>query len=114
MPSGNLDPAVLLGDGNFVRKEVKKLLDSLTEEERKNGYIFNLGHGISQYTSPENVAILRGYDKRILTPFMIVQVAIDLPNIRNLRLSYLSQIQTIPKTDDYRSLGNCKSKKQKM
>ena len=32
--------------------------DSLTEEERKNGYIFNLGHGISQYTSPENVAIL--------------------------------------------------------
>ena len=55
---GNLDPAVLLGDGNFVRKEVKKLLDSLNEEERKNGYIFNLGHGISQYTSPENVAIL--------------------------------------------------------
>tara|TARA_B100001989_G_C24515417_1_gene452837 strand:- start:735 stop:1529 length:795 start_codon:yes stop_codon:yes gene_type:complete len=55
---GNLDPAVLLGDGNFVRKEVKKLLGSLTEEERKNGYIFNLGHGISQYTSPENVAIL--------------------------------------------------------
>ena len=55
---GNLDPAVLLGDGNFVRKEVKKLLDSLTEEERKNGYIFNLGHGISQHTSPENVSIL--------------------------------------------------------
>ena len=55
---GNLDPAVLLGDRSFVRKEVKKLLDSLTEEERKNGYIFNLGHGISQYTSPENVAIL--------------------------------------------------------
>ena len=55
---GNLDPAVLLGDGNFVRKEVKKLLNSLTAEERKNGYIFNLGHGISQYTPPENVAIL--------------------------------------------------------
>ena len=55
---GNLDPAVLLGDGNFVRKEVKKLLDGLTEEDRKNGYIFNLGHGISQYTSPRNVAIL--------------------------------------------------------
>ena len=36
---GNLDPAVLLGDGSFVRKEVKKLLDSLNEEERKNGYI---------------------------------------------------------------------------
>tara|TARA_B100000035_G_scaffold92484_1_gene78139 strand:+ start:4382 stop:5359 length:978 start_codon:yes stop_codon:yes gene_type:complete len=55
---GNLDPAVLLGNGSFVKKEVKKLLDSLTEKERKNGYIFNLGHGISQYTPPENVAIL--------------------------------------------------------
>ena len=55
---GNLDPAVLLGDSDFVRKEVKKLLDSLTEEERKNGYIFNLGHGISQHTSPANVSIL--------------------------------------------------------
>ena len=55
---GNLDPAVLLGDKSFVKKEVKKLLDCLTEEERKNGDIFNLGHGISQYTSPENVAIL--------------------------------------------------------
>ena len=30
----------------------------ITKEELKNGYIFNLGHGISQYTSPDNVAIL--------------------------------------------------------
>ena len=55
---GNLDPAVLLGDGTFVRKEARKLLDSLTKKNVKMDISFNLGHGISQYTSPENVAIL--------------------------------------------------------
>ena len=62
---GNLDPAVLLGDEKYIRKEVRKLLDGLTVDEQKNGYIFNLGHGISQYTPPKNVEVLvdaiRGY-----------------------------------------------------
>ena len=55
---GNLDPAVLLGEEKFIRSEVYNLMASLTRDEQKNGYIFNLGHGISQYTSPKNVEIL--------------------------------------------------------
>ena len=45
---------------------------------------------------------------------MIVQVAIDLPNIETLDYSYNPEnTNNFQKNSDYWSLGYCKSKKQK-
>ncbi|MES2365700.1 MAG: uroporphyrinogen decarboxylase [Pseudomonadota bacterium] len=52
---GNLDPAILLSDPDTVRKEAGKVLASYGHG---NGHVFNLGHGISQFTPPENAASL--------------------------------------------------------
>jgi uroporphyrinogen decarboxylase len=52
---GNLDPAVLLSTPEAVRSEVARILG---EYGAGSGHIFNLGHGISQYTPPENVTVL--------------------------------------------------------
>jgi uroporphyrinogen decarboxylase len=55
---GNLDPAVLLTGPAQVRSEAIKCIDSWGIPAAGTGHIFNLGHGISQFTSPENVAHL--------------------------------------------------------
>jgi uroporphyrinogen decarboxylase len=52
---GNLDPAVLLATPDVVRAEAGKVLASYGTGP---GHVFNLGHGISQHTPPENVAAL--------------------------------------------------------
>jgi uroporphyrinogen decarboxylase len=52
---GNLDPAVLFGSPEAISREVRAVLDSFGDGE---GHIFNLGHGISQYTDPERVGLL--------------------------------------------------------
>ncbi|MCX7893686.1 MAG: uroporphyrinogen decarboxylase [Burkholderiales bacterium] len=52
---GNLDPAVLFADAESVRREAGKVLASFG---RGHGHVFNLGHGISQFTPPESVAAL--------------------------------------------------------
>ena len=52
---GNLDPAVLLASPEVVRREVQKALESFG---RGSGHVFNLGHGVSQLTPPENVAAM--------------------------------------------------------
>ena len=52
---GNLDPAVLLTEPEIVRGEATKVLASFGHG---NGHVFNLGHGVSQHTPPENVAAL--------------------------------------------------------
>ncbi len=52
---GNLDPAVLLTTPEIVQSEVKKVLASFGPGD---GHVFNLGHGISRNTPPENVAAL--------------------------------------------------------
>ncbi|MCM2129492.1 uroporphyrinogen decarboxylase [Larsenimonas rhizosphaerae] len=49
---GNLDPNVLFAKPAAIRAEVKRILDSFGPGE---GHIFNLGHGISQFTPPEHV-----------------------------------------------------------
>ncbi|MDQ8039332.1 MAG: uroporphyrinogen decarboxylase [Rickettsiella sp.] len=51
---GNMDPAVLFGSKERIRKEVATILDSYGSG---TGHVFNLGHGISQFTSLENVKI---------------------------------------------------------
>ncbi len=52
---GNLDPAVLLGPLDLIKKEVKRILDSL---KTRPGHIFNLGHGVLPNTPVKNVAAL--------------------------------------------------------
>ena len=52
---GNLDPAVLLTEPEVVRSEADKVLAGFGRGE---GHVFNLGHGVSQHTPPENVAAL--------------------------------------------------------
>ncbi|HZF19003.1 MAG TPA: uroporphyrinogen decarboxylase [Burkholderiales bacterium] len=52
---GNIDPAVLLASPEAVRREVQDALQSFGAGA---GHVFNLGHGVSQFTPPENVAAL--------------------------------------------------------
>ena len=59
---GNLDPNVLFAPPETVAREAVALLDSFGRAQRADGgwdgHIFNLGHGISQYTPPDHVAAL--------------------------------------------------------
>ena len=60
---GNLDPNVLFASGPQVEAEAIKVLDSFGQphtDAKTTGptHIFNLGHGISQFTPPENVEVL--------------------------------------------------------
>ena len=52
---GNLDPAVLLSTPEAIRREAGAILERYG---RGNGHVFNLGHGISPRTPPENVSAL--------------------------------------------------------
>ncbi|MFN5350810.1 MAG: uroporphyrinogen decarboxylase [Polaromonas sp.] len=60
---GNLDPNVLFANPAQIQAEAVKVLDSFGKphtDAQTTGptHIFNLGHGISQFTPPENVAVL--------------------------------------------------------
>ncbi len=52
---GNLDPTILLTTPEIVRREAGKVLASYGAG---TGHVFNLGHGVSRVTPPENVAAL--------------------------------------------------------
>jgi len=51
---GNLDPLALLLPEDQLRARIKRLLDDAREAR---GHIFNLGHGIHQFTPPEQARI---------------------------------------------------------
>lgn len=55
---GNLDPALLLSDFSIIRKQVDTIFSSLP---KRDGYIFNLGHGVLQQTPVENLKRLTEY-----------------------------------------------------
>jgi uroporphyrinogen decarboxylase len=59
---GNLDPMALFGPPAAVQAEARAVLDSFGDPRNADGtwdgHIFNLGHGISQFTPPEHVAAL--------------------------------------------------------
>ena len=59
---GNLDPNVLFAPPEAVAREGIAVLDAFGRPQRADGgwdgHIFNLGHGISQYTPPEHVSAL--------------------------------------------------------
>jgi uroporphyrinogen decarboxylase len=52
---GNLEPAVLLADARAVRGGVASVL---SHYGHGGGHVFNLGHGVSRFTPPENVAVV--------------------------------------------------------
>jgi uroporphyrinogen decarboxylase len=53
---GNLDPNVLFASPDKIAREARKVLDSYGSGN--TGHVFNLGHGISQFTPPEHVTTL--------------------------------------------------------
>ncbi|CAM2969391.1 uroporphyrinogen decarboxylase [Legionella worsleiensis] len=52
---GNLDPVVLLGSEQSIRKQVGEVLASFG---CGTGHVFNLGHGITPDVPPEHVAVM--------------------------------------------------------
>jgi uroporphyrinogen decarboxylase len=52
---GNLDPMVLFAEPDIIRAEVSKVLHNYGQ---CSGHVFNLGHGVSQFTPPDNVAAM--------------------------------------------------------
>ena len=52
---GNLDPSILFGTPEVIEHEARRILDAFGPHP---GHVFNLGHGISQFTPPENVNVL--------------------------------------------------------
>jgi len=55
---GNLDPVVLFANPDQIRAEVARSLESFGRHQSDSGHVFNLGHGISQFTDPEAVTVL--------------------------------------------------------
>lgn len=55
---GNLDPAILFASPEQIRAEVAKVLSAFGAPSAGTGHVFNLGHGISQFTPPESVAAM--------------------------------------------------------
>lgn len=56
---GNIDPLLLMGSDAEIERHVRHSL--LTYQEKygdSTGYIFNLGHGINQFTPPNSVSVL--------------------------------------------------------
>ena len=55
---GNLDPTVLYGSHEIIKREVDKILDVFGSE---SGHVFNLGHGILPDIPVDNVQFLVDY-----------------------------------------------------
>ena len=60
---GNIDPNILFAPPAAIQTEVRRVLDSFGKphadaSKRGTGHVFNLGHGISQFTPPEHVTAL--------------------------------------------------------
>ena len=72
---GNIDPNVLFAPPEAIEREVAAVIDSFGKPHQGAGtgptHIFNLGHGISQFTPPEHVKVLvdavHAHSKRIRT-----------------------------------------------
>ena len=52
---GNMDPMALFGDPAAIQAEAKRILERFGKGP---GHVFNLGHGVSQFTPPEHVHAL--------------------------------------------------------
>jgi len=52
---GNMDPMALFASGDALASEARRIIDGYGSG---TGHVFNLGHGISQFTPPDNVSTL--------------------------------------------------------
>lgn len=65
-----MDPAMLYGNPEAVRAQVRAVLDSYAAGNggSREGHVFNLGHGMSPDMNPDHVAVLvdevHAYSKR--------------------------------------------------
>jgi uroporphyrinogen decarboxylase len=55
---GNLDPAILFAAPDQIRAEVERSLTAYGTPTDGHGHVFNLGHGISQFTPVESVTAM--------------------------------------------------------
>lgn len=55
---GNLDPVVLFAPPDEIRRQTRRILDSV---HGRTGHIFNLGHGVLEHTPVEHVRLLVDY-----------------------------------------------------
>jgi len=55
---GNLDPAILFAAPDQIAAEVERSLMAYGTPSNGHGHVFNLGHGISQFTPPESVTAM--------------------------------------------------------
>lgn len=55
---GNLDPITLFASPEAIAQETRRVLDDFHAAGPGGGHVFNLGHGISQFTPPQNVSVL--------------------------------------------------------
>jgi uroporphyrinogen decarboxylase len=55
---GNLDPAILFAPPEQIAAEVERSLTAYGTPSDGHGHVFNLGHGISQFTPPESVTAM--------------------------------------------------------
>ena len=55
---GNLDPMALFAGEAAIRAEAIRVLEDFGRPQAGAGHVFNLGHGISQFTPPEAVQVL--------------------------------------------------------
>lgn len=70
---GNLDPMALFASEPALRAEARRVLDAygrpLRADGLHGGHVFNLGHGISQFTPPDSVSALvdevHAYSRRL-------------------------------------------------
>jgi uroporphyrinogen decarboxylase len=55
---GNLDPSTLFAPPAMIEQEARRVLREFAADGRADGHVFNLGHGVSQFTDPSHVEAL--------------------------------------------------------
>lgn len=63
---GNLDPAVLFAPPEVIEREAGNVLAGFGAG---SGHVFNLGHGVSQFTSPDHLGVLVDAVHRLSRPY---------------------------------------------
>jgi len=55
---GNLDPMTLFANPEVIAAEAKRVVDDFHAAGPGGGHVFNLGHGVSQFTPPHHISTL--------------------------------------------------------